>query len=145
MFLWEEAYDTIIYLQNMGPQKVLGRMNLEETFTGNKPKLGHLCIFGCLVYCQVPSEKRMKLETTVEKVNSVGYNKTSKIYRVYILALQRMVQRYVKFEDRYFRKSCDSNLVVAQVQEQEAPKEEGIQPLQIARPQTVEMCNQVQY
>jgi hypothetical protein len=42
-------------------------MTLEEVFSGKKPKVGHLRIFGCITYSHVPSEKRTKLEPTTER------------------------------------------------------------------------------
>ena len=54
MFLWEEACSTTIYVQNRCPHRRLRDMTLEEAFIGEKPKIGHLRIFGCLVYDHVP-------------------------------------------------------------------------------------------
>ena len=65
-FLWAKACNTIVYIQNMSPHKALGRKTLEEVFTGRRPEIGHFNIFGCLFYCHVPSEKRSKLEVTVQ-------------------------------------------------------------------------------
>jgi hypothetical protein len=136
MFLWAEACNTAVYLQNKSPHKVLGRMTPEEAFTGKRPEIGHIRIFGCLVYCHVPTERRTKLEPTAEKGILVGYSETSKAYRVYIPALRRtVVRRDVRFEeDRAFRKSCGQMPVDEQSQEQSAPKEEARQPLQTTGP-----------
>jgi hypothetical protein len=49
-----------------------------------KPEVGHICIFGCLVYIHVPIEKRTKLEASRKKGLFVGYNETSKAYMVFI-------------------------------------------------------------
>jgi IS30 family transposase len=49
IFLWVEACKTTVYLQNKNPHKVLGRMTPEEAFTGMRPEVGHIRIFGCLV------------------------------------------------------------------------------------------------
>jgi hypothetical protein len=65
-FLWAEACNTAIYIQNRSPHKVLGRKTPEELFTGRRLEVGHFGIFGCLVYCHVPSEKRTKLEATAD-------------------------------------------------------------------------------
>jgi hypothetical protein len=88
---------------------VLGRLTPEEAFTGKKLEVGHFRIFGCLVYCHVPSDKRTKLDSTAEKGIFVGYNETSKAYRVYVPALKKtMVRRDVRFEEeKAFRKSYD--------------------------------------
>jgi hypothetical protein len=55
MFLWDEVCNIVVYLQNKSLHKVLGRMTLEEAFIGNKPNIGHICIFGFLVYNHVPT------------------------------------------------------------------------------------------
>ena len=54
MFLWAKASKTVVYVQNRCPHKILKNMTLEEAFIGVKPKVGHLCIFGCPVYIHVP-------------------------------------------------------------------------------------------
>jgi transposase InsO family protein len=53
--LWAEACNIAIYIQNKSPHKVLWRKTLEEVFTERRPEVGHFRIFGCLVYCHVPS------------------------------------------------------------------------------------------
>jgi hypothetical protein len=67
LFLWEEACNTTIYVQNRSPHRILGDKTSEEAFSGVKPKIGHLGIFGCPVYIHVLVEKRMKLEPSGQK------------------------------------------------------------------------------
>lgn len=62
MFLWVEACNTAVYVQNRSPHKLLGKMTPEEAFTDKKPKVGHFCIFGFLTYSHLPFEKRRKLD-----------------------------------------------------------------------------------
>ena len=89
-----------MYLQNRNPHRSLGNQSPLEAFSGQKPQLGHLRIFGCLTYSQVPKEKRTKLDPTAEKGIFVGYNDTSKAFQIYIPALRRVVlRRDVKFEE----------------------------------------------
>jgi hypothetical protein len=66
-------------------------MTPKEAYSGVKPDVSHLRIFGCLVYCHVSLDKRMKLDPTVEKGILTGYNETSKAYRVYVPALRKVV------------------------------------------------------
>jgi hypothetical protein len=100
VFLWAEACNTAVYLQNRSSHKVLGRMTHEEAFMRKRPEVSHIHIFGCLVYCHVPTERRTKLEPTTEKGILVGYNETSKTYKVYIPALRStVVRRDVIFEE----------------------------------------------
>ena len=107
LFLWAEACNTAVYLQNRSLHRALGHMTPEEAFSRKKPDIGHLHIFGCITYSYIPKEKRTKLEPTAEKGIFVGYSETSKAFRIYIPAQRRVVvRRDVKFEeDRAFRRS----------------------------------------
>jgi hypothetical protein len=107
LFLWVEARYTAVYLQNRSPHEVVGSMTSEEAFSGKKPKVGHLRIFGCITYSHVPSEKRTKLELTAERGIFVGYSETSKAFFIYLPSSRKIVlRRDVIFEeDGAFRKS----------------------------------------
>jgi hypothetical protein len=56
-----------------------------------------------------PQIRGRKLDSTAEKGIFVGYNETSKAYRVYVPALKKtVVRRDVRFEEeKAFRKSYD--------------------------------------
>ena len=84
MFLWEEACKTKVYVQNRSPHRILGDKTPEEAFTGVKPEIGYLRIFGYPVYIHVTLEKRMKLEPSGQKGIFVWYSETSKSYRIFI-------------------------------------------------------------
>ena len=88
----------------------MGNKTPEESFTGKKPEVSDFRIFGCLTYSHVPSEKRTKFETTREKGIFVGYDETSKAFRIYLPSLRKVVvRREVRFEeDQAFRKSRES-------------------------------------
>jgi hypothetical protein len=62
MFLWEEASNTTVYIQNKIPHHILEDKTHEEAFTEVKPEVIHLKIFGCQVYIHIPKEKRTKIE-----------------------------------------------------------------------------------
>ena len=66
-FLWAEACNTTVYIQNRVPSRALGKVTLESVFTGSKPEVSHIRVFGSMVYCHVPNEKRKKLDQTAEK------------------------------------------------------------------------------
>ena len=108
-YLWVEACNTTVYIQNKTPHRALRKKTPEEVFTGKKPEVGHLRIFGSMAYCHVPSEKRSKLDQTAKRGFLVGYNEISKAYRIYIPSSTKFVIRHdVKFmEDRAFQKSRD--------------------------------------
>jgi hypothetical protein len=53
-FLWAEAFSTAMYLQNKSPHRSLGSKTPKEVFTGRRPDVGHLHIFGHLTLSHVP-------------------------------------------------------------------------------------------
>ena len=56
---------------------------LEEVFSGKRPDISHLRIFGSPVYIHVTKDARKKLELTAEVGIFVGYTDTPHNYRVY--------------------------------------------------------------
>ena len=48
--IWAEAVGTTVYIQNRCPHFILGDKTPKEKFTGVKPTVDHLRIFGCPVY-----------------------------------------------------------------------------------------------
>ena len=84
MHLWAEAARIVVYVHNRSPHRVLGNKTPKEMFSGKKPEVSHLRIFGCPIFIHVPKEKRMKLEPSGRKGIFVGYSETSKAFRIYI-------------------------------------------------------------
>jgi hypothetical protein len=124
-FLWIEACNTAVYIQNRCPHKILEDKIPNETFTGVKPEVSHFHIFGCLVYIHVPVEKRTKLKPSSKNDLFVGYSETSEAYKVFIPKQRKIViSRDVRFEE-YFasKKSCDP-IPMTKDEEQEVPKVE---------------------
>ena len=76
-------------------------------FTGKKPKVSHLKIFGCSVFVDILKEKRTKLDPSEKKGIFVGYCEVSKPFRIYILGYHHMeISRDVTFdEDTTLKKS----------------------------------------
>ena len=54
--------NTMVYVQNRTPHRVLENKTPEEVFSDKKPKVIHLRIFGCPMYIHIPKEKRTKLD-----------------------------------------------------------------------------------
>ncbi|KAF8365039.1 hypothetical protein HHK36_032960 [Tetracentron sinense] len=55
----------------------------QEAWSGYKPSVSHLKIFGCIAYAQVPKAKRKKLDDRGEKCIFIGYSEESKAYKLY--------------------------------------------------------------
>jgi hypothetical protein len=124
MFLWGEAAMTAIYVQNISPHRILKDMTPKEAFSGKKPNMENLRIFGCPVYSYIPKDKRNKLEPSGKKGIFVGYSDSSKAYRIYILEQHKIdVSRDVTFNERMaFRKSIEE---ITEEEEIEEPNEEN--------------------
>lgn len=60
---WAEAVATASYLQNCSYTVALTSTTPYEVWTGFKPDLSDLRIFGCPAYSHIPDEKRKKLDS----------------------------------------------------------------------------------
>jgi hypothetical protein len=87
-------------------------MTPEESFSGTKPNVEHLRIFGCPVYFHIPKDKRNKLEPSGKKGIFVGYSESSKDYRIYIQEQHNIeVNRDVTFNEKMaFKKSIEETI-----------------------------------
>ena len=83
LHLWAEAYNTAAYVQNRCPHRILGMSTPEEAYSGKRPDISHLRIFGANVYMHVMKNARKKLEPTAEVGMFVGYTDTPHNYCVY--------------------------------------------------------------
>ena len=79
---WAEAISTAVFLRNRSPTKALQGVTPVEAWTGKKPDVSNLHIFGCTAYAHVPKDERRKLES---KTRRCGYGTTTKGYRLYDL------------------------------------------------------------
>ena len=93
--LWAEAIDTANYVFN--------RINCKENKSpyeiifDEKPKFTHFQEFGCDVYKFIPYEKRRKLDDKAEKMKFVGYDESSKGYRLIDSNFKIHISRDVRF------------------------------------------------
>ena len=55
---WAEALATAVYLRNRSPTKPVTGMTPLEAWTGKKPNVKHLQIFGCTAYAHIPKDER---------------------------------------------------------------------------------------
>ncbi|HEY5813547.1 MAG TPA: reverse transcriptase domain-containing protein [Terrimicrobiaceae bacterium] len=82
--LWGEAAYTACYLHNRTARHYGDKVvTPEEIWTGKKPDLAHLKVFGCVAYAQLAKEQRGKLDATSIRGIFVGYTPTVRQYRVY--------------------------------------------------------------
>ena len=73
---------------------------LQEAWNGRKPGISHLRVFGSIVYVHVPDERRSKLDDKSEKHVFIGYDMSSKGYKLYNLSNGKtIISRDVKFDE----------------------------------------------
>ena len=85
---------------NGTPTAAVHGMTPEEWFTGKKPDVSHLKVFGCIAYVHVPDELRKKLDPKAEKCIFIGYSLEQKGYRCYNPVTSELrVSRDVIFDD----------------------------------------------
>ena len=100
MYLWAEACNTVVYVKNHCPHRVLSVSTPTESFISRKPDISHLKIFGSSVYIHVTKDARKKLEPTAEVGIFVGYTETPHNCRVYLLDIRMIVvRRDIKFNE----------------------------------------------
>jgi hypothetical protein len=80
---WGEAITTAIYLMNRSPMRSVEGMTPYEAWHRRKPSVGHLRMFGCLVYVKNTKPHLKTLEDHSTKMVFVGYEARSKAYRAY--------------------------------------------------------------
>jgi hypothetical protein len=86
-----EAVSTACYLVNRSPSSVLYDKTPQEVWTGKKPSLTHLKVFGCDAYVHVPKENKSKLDKKVEKCIFIGYKDGLKGYKIWNLETKKVV------------------------------------------------------
>lgn len=66
---WAEVVATTIYVLNISPTKAVLNRTPYEVWRGNKPKVSHLRIFGCVAYALVNSQARASLMKNLKNMS----------------------------------------------------------------------------
>ena len=88
---WAEAVETACYLVNRSPSSALEDKTPHEVWTGKKPSLSHLRVFGCDAYVHVPKEKRTKLDNKSKRCIFIGYKDGLKGYKLWNPEIRKVV------------------------------------------------------
>jgi len=62
---------------------VCGGKTPEEEWSGRNPGISHFRVFGSVAHVHIPYEKRENLDDKIEKFIFVGYDQSSKGYKLY--------------------------------------------------------------
>lgn len=109
--LWAEAVATAAYIVNRSPTKSLGGKTPYEMWTGHRPSLSHMRIFGSAAMVYIPKEKRLKWDKKSNKMILVGYCEQTKGYRMFDPKTCKVIKsRDVVFYENY--KSIQNDFTV---------------------------------
>lgn len=96
-FLWAEAVNTANFIQNRTITKGTASIPI-QSWSGIKPMISHMQIFGTKCFAHVPEEKRRKLDNTAKETVFIGYEEGSKAYRLYDKRTHKLIiSRDVRF------------------------------------------------
>lgn len=97
---WPEAVRWTVYLLNRCPTLTVKNKTPEEAWSGHKPSVSHLRVFGCIGHVHILDAKRSKLEDKSCKCIFLGTSDESKGYRMYNpLEGKIVISRDVVFEE----------------------------------------------
>jgi hypothetical protein len=98
-YLWSEAINMAIYILN---RSITSNNNKSpfERWTGKKPDLSKIKIFGCTAYMHIPNQQRRKLDPKAQKMIFVGYQGYSDNCRLFDPKTRKItVAASVKFDE----------------------------------------------
>ncbi|KAM1540435.1 hypothetical protein ACFX10_005105 [Malus domestica] len=78
-----EAISCAVYLSNRSPTRSVWGKTPQEAWSGRKPGISHLRVFGSIAHVHVLDERRTKLDEKSEKFIFIGYDSNSKGYKLY--------------------------------------------------------------
>uniref|UniRef100_H3H749 Integrase catalytic domain-containing protein n=1 Tax=Phytophthora ramorum TaxID=164328 RepID=H3H749_PHYRM len=101
---WGEAVMTATFLRNRCPTRAISHdKSPHQVWTGKKPLLANLKVFGCHAYVHVPKTKRTKFDARSVRCRFLGYSEHEKAYRFEELESSRvLVSRDAQFMEDVF-------------------------------------------
>ena len=85
---------------NRCPTKVVEGKTPYEAWSGNKPNISHLRVFGCEAFSYIVFGRRKKLDQRAEKYIFVDYDNHHRVYRLYSPSFRGVfISRDVKFNE----------------------------------------------
>jgi len=98
--LWGEAVRHSVHLLNRLPTKAMGYRTPFEAWSGRRPQLGHLKVFGCTAHVRTASPHLKKLDDRSNPMVYLGVEDGSKAHRLFNPQTKRIiVSRDVVFEE----------------------------------------------
>ena len=100
---WIYAVKAKIHTYNITPIKHADYKTPKELWSGEKPNISHLRVFGCLTWVHILKSRRHKLKPKSQEMIFVEYEPGSKGYQFWDTAHQHFqISHDVKFEETQF-------------------------------------------
>ncbi|CAL9028169.1 unnamed protein product, partial [Prunus brigantina] len=100
-YFWAEAVACAVYILNRSPSRSVNGRTPYEVWSGRKPNIQHLRVFGCIAYSHVPDHIRKKLDEKAEKCIFIGYSTVTKGYKLYNPKTEKVIiSRDVTFDEQ---------------------------------------------
>lgn len=97
---WAEAVVNAVYVRNRCPTRALTSITPEEAWSGRKPCISHLRVFGCITYTKIPDQKRSKFDSKGTKCLFLEYCVGTKAYRFIDVKSKKIIKsRDVVFDE----------------------------------------------
>jgi len=97
---WAEAVNCVVYLSNRCPTKSLWNKTPQEAWSGRKPSVSHLRVFGSIGYTHISDQERSKLDDKIKRYIFIGYDSSSKGCKLYNPNSEKIViSRDVEFDE----------------------------------------------
>jgi transposase InsO family protein len=96
---WAEAMNTANYMRNISPTKILGNITPEEKYSGVKPDISRLRVWGSKCFYTVNTYKK-KLQDRAREAILVGYHREFNCYKLLDIKSRKMIKsRDVTFQE----------------------------------------------
>ncbi|UYV62853.1 hypothetical protein LAZ67_2002154 [Cordylochernes scorpioides] len=100
-FFWAEACNTATHILNRSATKQTPGTTPYELFFGTKPNVANYKIFGCNAYMHIPKENRKKWDNKSIKLMFLGYENTSKNFRLWDWKTRKIrISKDVTFDEK---------------------------------------------
>ncbi|KAL4335590.1 hypothetical protein GQ457_07G002370 [Hibiscus cannabinus] len=136
---WGEAVATAVYILNISPTRAVPNQTPYEVWTGRRPRVSHLRIFGCVAYTLINTPIRSKLDNKALKCVFVGYCNNSKAYRLFNPVSGKIViSRNVIFNEEgrwIWRENNEGTMRIEElIEENQDHETEGVEPIVESEP-----------
>lgn len=81
--LWGEAVHNAVYILNRVTTEALEEATPYQMWTGRKPNIVHLRVFGCIAHAKVKTGHRCKLDDRSKPLVHLGTKIGTKAYRLF--------------------------------------------------------------